>query len=52
MTAYATASVRSAATFTMAGNSVTDVVGIGTLASGYYPITAKVKGTLTANTAG
>ena len=49
---YATASVRSASTFTMAGSAVTDAVTVGTLLSGYYPISAKVKGTIAAGTAG
>ena len=44
--------VRSASTFTMTGSAVTDVVTVGTLSSGYYPISAKVKGTVSASTAG
>jgi len=52
VSAYATATVRSASTFTMTGSDVTDVVTVGTLSSGYYPISAKVKGTIAAGTSG
>ena len=52
VTNYATASVRSAATFSMTGSAVTDVVTVDSLSSGYYPIKAKVKGTVAASTAG
>lgn len=44
--------VRSAATFSMTGSAVTDVVTIGTLSSGYYPVSAKVKGIVAASTSG
>jgi len=36
----------------MTGSDVTDEVTVGTVASGYYPVSAKVKGTITAGTAG
>lgn len=52
VTNYATATVRSASTYTMTGSAVTDNVSIGTLSSGYYPVNAKVKGTVSANTSG
>ena len=44
--------VRSASSFSMTGSAVTDEVTVGTLSSGYYPISAKVKGTVAASTTG
>ena len=44
--------VRSASTFTMTGSAVTDIVTVGAASSGYYPISAKVKGAISASTSG
>lgn len=53
VSAYATATVRAASSFTMAGSAVTDTaVTVGTLSGSNYPVSAKVKGTVTAGTSG
>lgn len=52
VSAYATATVRSAASITISGSAVTDEVTVGTVSSGYYPISAKIKGFISAGTAG
>lgn len=50
--AKVTATVRSAATIALVGVAVTDAVTVGTESSGYYPISAKIKGNVTVGTSG
>ena len=49
---YSTATVRLATNFSISGSNVSDVVSVGSASSGYYPISAVIRATVTAGTSG